>query len=60
SLPDSLPVLGYSRCTDRVVYAFGHQHLGMTLGPISGLVIADLLAGRKPGVDLHPYRVTRF
>lgn len=60
SLPDSLPVLGYSRHTDKVVYAFGHQHLGMTLGPITGLVIADLLAGRQLSVDLRPYRVDRF
>ncbi len=60
SLPDSLPILGFSPNTDRVLYAFGHQHLGMTMGPISGLIIADLVAGRKPGVDLSPYRADRF
>ena len=60
SLPDSLPVLGYSTKSDNVLYAFGHQHLGMTLGPISGLIIADLIAGRNPGVDLFPYRPGRF
>jgi D-amino-acid dehydrogenase len=60
SLPDSLPVLGFSPNTDKVLYAFGHQHLGMTMGPISGLIIADLVAGRKPGLDLSPYRADRF
>jgi len=60
SLPDSLPVLGFATHTDKVLYAFGHQHLGMTMGPISGLVIADLLASRKPEIDLAPYRADRF
>jgi D-amino-acid dehydrogenase len=60
SLPDSLPVLGVAANTDRVFYAFGHQHLGITLGPISGLMIADLVAGRDPAIDLAPYRPNRF
>jgi D-amino-acid dehydrogenase len=59
SLPDSLPVLGFSS-NRNVLYAFGHQHLGMTLGPISGLIIADLVAGRDPGIDMTPYRADRF
>ncbi len=60
SLPDSLPVLGYSTRTNNVLYAFGHQHLGMTLGAITGLIISDLVSGRKPAVDLAPYRADRF
>jgi len=60
SLPDSLPVLGYSRSSRRIVYAFGHQHLGMTLGPASALIVADLAAGRTPPLDLEPYRIDRF
>ena len=60
SLPDSLPVLGFASATNNVLYAFGHQHLGITLGPISGLIIADLVAGRDPGIDLAPYRPDRF
>ena len=60
SLPDSLPVLGHSRKTEKVLYAFGHQHLGMTLGPASGLIVADLVAGRDPGLDLSPFRTDRF
>lgn len=60
SLPDSLPVLGYATQTDRIIYSFGHQHLGMTLGPRSALITADLLAGREPQIDLRPYRADRF
>lgn len=60
SLPDSLPVLGFASNTRKVLYAFGHQHLGITLGPVTGLIIADLVAGRDPGLDLGPYRADRF
>lgn len=60
SLPDSLPVLGFSSQCNSILYAFGHQHLGMTLGPVSAHIIADLLAGRDPEIDLNPYRVDRF
>ena len=60
SLPDSLPVLGYATQCDRVLYSFGHQHLGMTLGPRTALITADLIAGRDPQIDLSPYRADRF
>ena len=60
SLPDSLPVLGFSRQSNDVLYAFGHQHLGMTLAAISAQIIADLVAHRKPPIDVSPYRSNRF
>ncbi len=60
STPDSLPVIGPSPKTPRVFYAFGHQHLGLTLGPITGRLIADLVGGRAPAFDLAPYRIERF
>ncbi|HJU15067.1 MAG TPA: FAD-dependent oxidoreductase [Stellaceae bacterium] len=60
SLPDSLPVLGRSGRHDDVYFAFGHQHLGLTLGAVSGRIIADLVAGRDPGLDLAPYRAERW
>jgi len=59
-LPDSLPVLGYATHCDRVIYSFGHQHLGMTLCPRTALITADLVAGRNPQIDLQPYRADRF
>ncbi|RDK02883.1 NAD(P)/FAD-dependent oxidoreductase [Paraburkholderia lacunae] len=60
TLPDGLPVLGRSRASDRVIYAFGHQHLGLTLAGVSGRIVADLIARREPPLDLAPYAATRF
>ena len=60
SLPDSLPVLGFAARSNNVLYAFGHQHLGMTLGPLTGQIIADLVANRDPGIDLKPYSPGRY
>ena len=60
TLPDGLPVLGRSSASARVVYAFGHQHIGLTLGGLSGMVVADLVAGRAPVLDLTPFAATRF
>ena len=55
SMPDSMPVLGRSALHADVFHAFGHGHVGMTLGPVSGRVVADLVAGRDPGIDLSPF-----
>jgi len=60
SLPDSLPVIGRSPHFENVYFAFGHQHVGITGGPKTGRLIADLIAGRKPNEDLTPFRVDRF
>lgn len=60
SLPDGLPVVGPSSASSRVIYAFGHQHLGVTLGGVTGSIVADLVAGREPPVDLEPYSPRRF
>lgn len=60
STPDSLPVIGQSSRSPAVFYAFGHQHLGLTLGPITGRQIAAVIAGRQPEFDLTPYRADRF
>jgi len=59
SLPDSQPVIGASRIYPQVLFAFGHQHIGLTLGPLTGRIIADLIAGRDPGIDLAPYAPDR-
>ena len=60
TLPDGLPVLGRSRKSARVLYAFGHQHIGLTLGGVSGAVVADLVAGRDPVMDLQAFSASRF
>jgi D-amino-acid dehydrogenase len=55
-----LPVLGPSKRSRDVFYAFGHGHVGMTGGPYTGKVIADLVAGRPSPIDLEPFRAGRF
>jgi D-amino-acid dehydrogenase len=60
TLPDSLPVISQSPTYPNVFFAFGHQHLGLTLGPITGRLIADQVAGRTSNIDLTPYRIDRF
>jgi len=60
SMPDSLPVIGPSVKQRNVYYAFGHGHLGLCGGAPTGRIIADLIAGRKPAIDIAPYRVDRF
>jgi len=57
---DSLPHLGQSPKTPGILFAFGGQHLGLTMGPKSGRLIADLIAGRVPNIDLAPFRPDRF
>jgi len=59
SLPDSLPIISQSTHPD-IFYGFGHQHLGMTLGPLTGQLIADLIAKRPSAVDLSAFRADRF
>ena len=59
SMPDSLPVIGAAPRHRDVFLAFGHGHLGMGQGPVTGRVIADLAAGRDPGFDLSPFRPDR-
>lgn len=60
SLPDSLPVIGPSRASERIVYAFGHGHLGLTQSAGTGRLVADLLAGRPPAIPLAPFSAERF
>ena len=60
SMPDSLPVIGPSPRHANVYYAFGQAHVGLTLGAVTGQMIADMIASRSPAVDPTPYRITRF
>jgi D-amino-acid dehydrogenase len=57
---DSLPLLGPSPKAPGVVFAFGAQHLGLTMGPKTGRLLADVIGGRTPNIDMTPYNVGRF
>lgn len=59
SLPDSLPVIGPSPNDPRVIYAFGHQHLGLTLAGATGELVAQCIAGKAPDWLEH-FSVSRF
>ncbi|MFZ2237879.1 MAG: FAD-dependent oxidoreductase, partial [Dokdonella sp.] len=60
TLPDYLPAIGRCRAVDNVLYAFGHQHLGLTLAAITGELIAQLAAGEATDVALAPFDLARF
>jgi D-amino-acid dehydrogenase len=59
-LPDSLPAIGPIAKLPGVYAAFGHGHNGMTSGPVTGRIIADLVARRTPPIDVAPYRFERL
>src|SRR5205814_4680962 len=59
SMPDSLPVIGPSRASPDVVYAFGHGHVGMTAAPMTGKIVAELVAGRPAPIDIAPFAASR-
>lgn len=58
--PDSLPAIGAVPGHGNVVVAAGHGHLGLTGGPHTGHLVAALLSGEPPGIDLAPYAPGRF
>jgi D-amino-acid dehydrogenase len=60
SLPDSLPMLGDIPGAPGVIAAFGSQHLGLTIAPRLGRLVADIAAGLRGNTDLRPYDPARF
>ncbi len=59
STPDSLPVIGRAPGAANVIYAFGHGHLGVTFGAVTGAIVARLAAGETPNLDISAYRPDR-
>ncbi|MCG6904671.1 MAG: FAD-dependent oxidoreductase [Rhodobacter sp.] len=57
---DSIPVIGEVPGASGVFTGFGHHHIGLTGGPRTGRLLAQLIAGRQPNVDLTPYSPARF
>ena len=60
TLPDSLPVIGNSPAHDNILYAFGHQHIGLTLGGITGKLVAEMAQSGKPNNALADFSPLRF
>lgn len=60
TLPDYLPAIGRSRRADNLFYAFGHQHLGLTLAPITAEIIGAMVDETPARIDMTPFDLERF
>lgn len=60
ALPDTIPVMSESAKTRGLFYATGHGHLGLTYSATTGRLMADLIAGATPEIDMRPFRIDRF
>jgi D-amino-acid dehydrogenase len=58
--PDGLPIIGRTRRYENLVLATGHGMLGMSLGPVTGKLVAQLAMNLQPDIDLEPLRLERF
>jgi len=58
--PDMMPVIGPAPRHGGLWFAFGHAHHGLTLGPVTGRLVAEMVCGEHPFVDPAPYRADRF
>jgi len=59
TLPDSLPAIGRAPNHKNVWVAFGHQHIGLMTGPITGKLIAENMNGESSDIDLTPFNPGR-
>ena len=59
-LPDMLPVIGQAPRHPGLWFDFGHQHHGLTLGPVTGRLLAEMMTGATPFTDARPFAAGRF
>jgi D-amino-acid dehydrogenase len=59
-LPDMLPVIGQAPRHAGLWFDFGHQHHGLTLGPVTGRLLAEMMTGKAPFADPRPFAADRF
>ena len=59
-MPDHIPVMGFSSTTPHLVQAFGFSGHGFQLGPMIGLVIAELIAEGQTVSPIAPFAISRF
>ncbi|RUM27522.1 FAD-dependent oxidoreductase [Rhizobium vallis] len=60
ALPDTIPIISRSSKMPEVFYATGHGHLGLTFSATTALMIADMVTGVKPSLDMTPFRIDRY
>jgi D-amino-acid dehydrogenase len=58
--PDMRPVIGPAAHHQGLWFAFGHNHHGLTLGPVTGRLLAEMMTGAQPFIDARPFRPERF
>ena len=58
--PDMLPIIGKAPRHSNLWFSFGHAHHGLTLAPVTGRLLADMVTGAAPFTDPSPYRAERF
>jgi D-amino-acid dehydrogenase len=59
-LPDYLPAMGRVAAVPNLLYAFGHQHIGLTLCAVTARTMADMVAGRTPAVNISAFDLKRW
>ena len=59
-LPDYLPGIGRAPGAAKVFYALGHQHIGLTIAPITAELVADMVAERAPRHAIGSFDLQRF
>ena len=60
STPDGLPVIGKATATPDIIHAYGHGHIGLAGGAMTGRLVADLVSGHAPTIDIGPFSPQRF
>jgi D-amino-acid dehydrogenase len=60
STPDGLPIIGRAPRHPNLIFAMGHGHIGLSTGPITGRIVADLADQRRPPVPVGPFAPERF
>ena len=58
--PDGLPIMGRSKDFSNLIIAAGHAMLGMSLGPITGKLVSQLVLGEKTELNVAPLAASRF
>ncbi len=58
--PDGLPYIGYAKTIKNLIIAGGHGMMGVSLGPVTGKLVAELVSGSKLSLDISMYRADRF
>lgn len=58
--PDGLPIIGPVAQYDNLIMATGHSMIGVSLAPITGRLVAEIVTGREPTVNTRPLRLERF